>query len=216
MPIITKIAEQKKRKNRRSVYLDGAFAFGCNLNVVARFKLREGMSLTREHVDAVLEGEVRQECMDKAFRLLENRLHSRSELRQKLMRYEYGQALVESVLQRLEEMGYINDKRYAEAKAESAAVHKHHGPNRARLELAKKGIERETARQAVEQVYEGHDNLAMARELATRKMKSLARLEPMVAKRRLMGMLLRRGYDFETIKPVIAEVLGAIDDAAAD
>ncbi|MGN6626593.1 MAG: regulatory protein RecX, partial [Tepidisphaeraceae bacterium] len=115
-----------------------------------------------------------------------------------------------------EEMGYINDKRYAEAKAESAAVHKHHGPNRARLELAKKGIERETARQAVEQVYEGHDNLAMARDLATRKMKSLARLEPMVAKRRLMGMLLRRGYDFETIKPVIAEVLGAIDDATAD
>ena len=216
MPTVTKIIEQKRRKNRRSVFLDGAFSFGCNLNVIARFRLHEGKHLTAAEIEAVLDGEVRQECMDKAFRFIESRLHSRAELRQKLTRYEYGMKLIDSVLERLEEMGYVNDKRFAEAKAESAATHKHHGPNRARLELAKKGVERETARQAVEHVYESRDNLAVAKDLAMRKMKSLARLEPHVAKRRLMGMLLRRGFDFDTIKPVIAEVLGAIDEPHAE
>ena len=46
MPVITKISEQKRRANRRNIYLDGKFAFGCNLNVVAKFRLREGMTLS--------------------------------------------------------------------------------------------------------------------------------------------------------------------------
>ena len=66
MPLIMRIAEQKRAANRRSVYLDGHFAFGCNLNVVARFHLREGLVLSAEQVVAILDGEVRQECLDKA------------------------------------------------------------------------------------------------------------------------------------------------------
>ena len=43
MPTLTKISPQKRAENRRNIYLDGKFAFGCNLNVVAKFRLREGM-----------------------------------------------------------------------------------------------------------------------------------------------------------------------------
>ena len=65
MPIITKISEQKKRENRRNIFIDGAFAFGVNLNVVARFRLREGLELSLEQVTEIEAGEVRQECFDK-------------------------------------------------------------------------------------------------------------------------------------------------------
>jgi len=34
------------------------------------------------------------------------------------------------------------------------------------------------------------------------------KLEPAVARRRLVGMLQRRGFDYESIKPVVDEVLG--------
>ena len=53
MPTITKIVEQKKRPNRRNIYLDGAFAFGLNDNVVARFRLREGLTLTDDREERV-------------------------------------------------------------------------------------------------------------------------------------------------------------------
>ena len=216
MPTVTKIVEQKKRANRRSVFLDGAFAFGANLNVVAKFRLHEGQRLSADEVVAIQQGSVRQECFDHAIRFIERRMHSRKELSTKLTRAEYGPLVIKSVLDQLTELNYVNDARFAETRAESAAVYKHHGPNRARMELAKKGVERETARRAVEQVYEAHDSMATAREVAQGKMKSLARLEPHVARRRLMGMLLRRGFDFDTIKPVIEEALGGTDTPHAE
>src|SRR2546426_12381883 len=120
MPVITKIAQQKRSPNRRRVYLDGAFAFGCNLNVVAKFRLREGMQLTPELVEQVQQGEVRQECFDAAMRSLESRLHSRAELKKKLMRKEWGVAVIDGVLDDLQRLGYIDDARFAKTKAMSA------------------------------------------------------------------------------------------------
>ncbi len=216
MPTITQITEQKRRKNRRSVYLDGKFAFGCNLNVVAKFRLQEGMTISADELVTIEQGELRQECFDRAIRFLERRLHSRSELNTKLKKYDYPTDLITVVLDQLQEMNYVNDQRFAETRAELAAKYKHHGSNRARMELAKKGVPRETARKAVETVYESHDSSAMARDLAMKKMRSLARLAPAVAKRRLYGMLLRRGFDWDTIKPVVEEALGSIDEPAAD
>src|SRR5688572_8843453 len=124
MPVVTKIVEQKKRPNRRSVFLDGAFAFGCGLNVVAKFRLQEGMSLTADEVDAIKKGEVRQECLDDALRTLQRRLHSRNELTRKLMKQEYGEDVVNGVLDELQRMGYVDDERFAKTKALSAATYK--------------------------------------------------------------------------------------------
>ena len=84
MPVITKIIEQKRHPNRRNVYLDGKFSFGCNVTVVARFRLRPNLNLTIEQVREIEQGEVRQECFDAAMGFLQHRLHSRAELFRKL------------------------------------------------------------------------------------------------------------------------------------
>ena len=57
-------------------------------------------------------------------------------------------------------------------------------------------------------MYENSDSLAVAKELAMKQAARLRKLDPLVAKRRLVGMLMRRGFDYETIKPVVEEVLG--------
>src|SRR5688500_259739 len=211
MPVITKLVEQKRRANRRNVFLDGAFAFGINLNVVAKFRLREGMTLTAEQVEEIRRGEVRQECFDHATKLLGMRLHSRSELRRKLVRVEYGDSVIDGVLDDLARMGYVDDQRFAKTKALSAAQHKHHGKRRAMVELMKSGVERETANRAVEDVYEQTDSVALARQLVAKQTPRLRKLDPLVARRRLVGMLQRRGFDYDTIKPIVDEVLGGGD-----
>jgi regulatory protein len=208
MPVITKIIPQKRRENRRNVYVDGRFAFGLSDNVVARFRLREGMSLTDEQVAEIAAGEVRQECLDAGLKYLGMRLHSRAELRKKLMRREYGEPVIDGVLDDLARLGYLDDARFAKTRALSAAEHKHHGRRRAFVELIKAGVKKEVADAALNDVYEHADSLGAARELARKKVASLKRLEPMVARRRLAGMLMRRGFDYETVKPVIDEVLG--------
>src|SRR5690349_12103789 len=193
MPTVTKIIEQKRRANRRNVYLDGAFAFGLSDNVVARFRLREGMALSAEQVQEIARGEVRQECFDFAMKYLQARLHSRAELRRKLVRREYGDQVIDGVLDDLTRMGYLDDARFAKTRAMSAAEHKHHGRRRAFMELIKAGVKKDVADAALDDVYDKNDSLAAARQLAERKAASLKRLEPLVARRRLAGMLQRRG-----------------------
>jgi regulatory protein len=212
MSLITKISEQKRRPNRRMIFLDGKFVFGCNVNVVARFRLREGMSLDSKQIDAIKNGEVKQGCFDSAMRFLSLRLHSEAELSRKLKRQEWGDEIIERVLKDLARLGYVDDKRFAKTKALSAAKHKHHGRRRAVVELLKAGVERETARRAVEDVYDPHDSLAVARNLAQKKAAHLRRLDPLVARRRLTGMLARRGFEYEVVRPVIDEVLGSFDE----
>ena len=208
MPKITKISEQKRRPNRRNVYLDGAFAFGCNVNVVAKFRLREGLELSAEQIANIQSGEIKQEAFDYALKVLQRRLHSRSELQRKLAKREYAAGTIEEVLNDLERLGYVDDARFAKTKAQSAAEYKHHGQRRAMIELRKAGVTDATARKAVEDVYDPRDNLATARMLAQKQGPRLKKLEPQVARRRLAGMLLRRGFDYETIRPVIDEVIG--------
>jgi regulatory protein len=212
MAVITDIKEQKRRPNRRNVFLDGSFAFGCNVNVVARFRLRRGMQLDERQLREIELGEVKQECFDAAMRLLSQRLHSRSELKRKLGRREWGDTVIEAVLDDLTRLAYVDDERFAKAKTLSAAQHKHHGRRRALMELIKAGVKPDVADRAVRGVFDGLDSTGMARELARKQSPRLKRLDPAVARRRLAGMLQRRGFDYDAIKPVIDEVLGQESD----
>ncbi len=209
MPIITKITEQKRRANRRTIYLDGVFAFGCNINVVAKFRLREGLSLTREEIKKIEQGELSQECFDAAMKFLERRLHATSELRRKLKPREYPANVIEEVLEKLTRLEYLDDARFAQVKAQSAATHKHHGRRRARAELMKSGVTSEVTDIALNRVYDDKSETRdVARQLALKQAPRLKRLDPQTAKRRLVGMLQRRGFDYDDIRPLIDEVLG--------
>jgi regulatory protein len=212
MPTITKITEQKRSPNRRNIFLDGRFAFGCNVNVVARFRLHPGMPVSAEQVREIEFGEVKQECFDAAMRFLAQRLHSRSELYRKLARREWGDAVIEHVLDELTRLGYIDDERFAKTKAQSAAQHKQHGRRRAFIDLIRLGVKGDVADKALREVYNDADTLAVARKLAQKQASRLRNLDPVVARRRLVGMLQRRGFDYEDIRPVVEETLGNTQD----
>ena len=216
MPTITQISEQRRKANRRNVYLDGQFAFACNLNVVAKFRLVDGLVLSADQVEAIKQGEVRQEVFDAAMKFLERRLHSRAELKTKLKRQEYDLATIEVVLTDLERLGYVDDARFATAKVEQTAKVRHHGRRRAAIELMKAGVTGEAGRQALDKTYDTHDSLSVARELARKKARSLLKLPPHVARRRLVGMLQRRGFEYDVVRPVVDEVLGQHDERLED
>jgi regulatory protein len=208
MPMVTDISPTKRSPNRRKIALDGQFAFALNVNVVARFRLRVGLTLSEQQVREIEQGEVRQEAFDAATRLIASRLHSTAELRRKLSRRDFGSAVVDGVISDLSRMGYLDDAQFAKAKASSAARYKQHGKRRAKTELLRAGVAGDVADAALDQVYDAADTLAVARELARKQAPRLAKLEPQVARRRLMGMLQRRGFEYEEIKQVVDSVLG--------
>jgi len=208
MPTITNIAQQKRRPNRRNIFLDGKFAFGCNVNVVAKFRLRSGMELDATNLREIGFGEVKQECFDAAMRLLQVRLHSRAELYRKLARREWGEAVIEAVIAELSRMGYIDDERFAKANAIAAAQHKKHGRRRAFIDLIRSGVKGDIADRALSEVYNETDTLALARQLAVKQANRLKQLDPAISRRRLVGMLQRRGFDYGDIRTVVDEIVG--------
>jgi len=206
--LITKISEPKRHPNRRRIYLDGALAFTCKLNVVARFRLREGMTLTDEQLSTIQQGQVRQECFDQAMQYLKLRLHSRFELRTKLLKREYGVSMVEEVLNQLAEQGYVGDEQFARARAQSACRNKHYGRDRVRQDLLNKGVKDEVVNRVLDEIYTPTHDAATVQLLVAKHAARLRKLDPSVARRRLMGMLQRRGFDEDTVRRSVVESLG--------
>jgi regulatory protein len=79
-------------------------------------------------------------------------------------------------------------------------------------------VEREAIDGAVEEVFvdEGVDEGALVEQAARKKLRTLARLDAVVRRRRLYAFLARRGYDGDVIRGVMARLLGAAEAAALD
>ena len=207
MPLITALKVQKRSANRVSVFLDGKFAFGLTAKVAERFELKAGMELSPAEVEAILQREVQQECFDKATDYLSRRMHSRLELRRKLLRAQFTAEVIEAVLSRLQDLGYVNDEEFARQKL-AQSQHKLIGERRAMQDLMKAGLKGDVARAAVGEHFNTEEARNNAEKLIEKKLPSLRRLDPITAKRRLIGLLQRRGFDYDTIKPLVDKALG--------
>lgn len=85
------------------------------------------------------------EVEDKAVRLLALREHSRSELRRKLLQRQYPESLIADTLELLEQRGYLDNHRFAEAFIRER-IGKGHGPLRITADLRQRGVEDGTIR----------------------------------------------------------------------
>jgi regulatory protein len=77
----------------------------------------------------------------KAFRLLTLRAHSEKELRAKLQAGGFADVVVERVLGRCRELGYLNDEVFARQRARLLAVGRLAGDRRIAFDLREKGID---------------------------------------------------------------------------
>ena len=210
MPRVTAVKPQKRSATRVSVFLDGKFVFGLNQRVAERFGLKVGLELSSADIDRVLAGQVRQDCFDKAMGYLTRRMHSQRELKQKLSRAEFSPETIEAVLARLQELGYVDDREFARQKL-AVAQRKLIGGRRAMAELMKSGVSGEIAQQAIEEHFSGDDARGNAQKLIDKNLPRLLRLDRLTAQRRLVGLLQRRGFDYETIKPLVTRALGDLE-----
>jgi regulatory protein len=124
-------------------------------------------------------------------RLLSLRAHSRTELSRKLLRRGFEEGDVQGALERLGEVGYLDDLAFADGyvRRRSARV----GPRALASELARRGVGREIASQALAGL--SHQAQLMAAVKLIHR--SLGRNEPATYKElldRVGTRLLRRGF----------------------
>ena len=137
-------AAEKRRKGLTALYLDGEYAVSVDTVTLASSGYTVGQIITDEALHDLLEIANRNRAKEKALYLIEYRSRTRKELYDKL-RPLYGEEAAEAVLERLEELGLINDEAYARDYAEQLIERKHFSLERAAFELMRKGIDRVTA-----------------------------------------------------------------------
>ncbi len=132
---------------------------------------------------------------------------TRAELRTDLLRRGVPDEVADRVLDRFVEVGLINDQAFAQAWVESRQRSKGTARSVLRQELRAKGVDDDDAASALASLDDEAER-ARAVRLAEVRLRSMQRLEDDVRRRRLVAMLVRRGYRQAVAVSVADEVMG--------
>ncbi len=135
------------------------------------------------------------------FRLLGFRGRSEKELLERLRRKGFDRGVSEQALLRLKELGYLDDGAFARSLRREAEEVKLLGFSGARHYLVEKGSPGRVADEALE----GYDELAAARKLMEKKLRTMKSGEGEALRRRLYGMMRRRGYSSSAVNKTFKE-----------
>lgn len=206
MPRLTQIKETKK--GRLALFLDGEFAFSLDEDTFAAAHLHEDDELEPWQVEQLRKQSDTRRALDKAMDYLSLRDHASGELYQKLCRKFDAHSAAYAVA-RAGELGLLDDAGFARRRA-AELLRKRKSRREILNDLAAKGIDRDTAAEAVESLYdeaeEGEDP-EMASVQALLERQYAAKLA--AGKRdQVAAALVRRGFSHA----IIREALAAYED----
>jgi len=114
---------------------------------------------------------------------------------------EYGRTLMELVIRRLKDRGYLNDAQYAAAYSSFRRDNEKFGRRRVITDLKAKGVHSEVIDKAVDAVYDEVSDEAQAREYLKRK--RLVKPKDQKQAARIFRQLARAGFASKTIFAIL-------------
>ena len=146
-----------------------------------------------------------------AYRFIGYAARSRSEMEKRLEREEFAPDVIAAVIAECEAAGWIDDAKFANDWIADRADRKKFGKTRLKMELQRKGIDKDTVSEALDKMDDDAE-LLRARGAAQAKWKPdvfalLDRNEKQAEKQKLANFLMRRGFAWSTIKQVLAELM---------
>ncbi len=199
---ITALKPQRRNPKRLSLYLDGQFVISIGSEEAAELGLSVGRELDQKDLRKILADLHYRRARDYALLLLSYRARTEAELCKRLQQKGFSGEAITSVLARLTELKLLDDERFAQEFAQDRVNIGHKGKWRVRAELLRRGVSPERIEEALRTV---PDEKAAARRVIEQCLRRYAGLEPTVRRRRLYGLLARRGFSIDTIEEVMAE-----------
>lgn len=205
IPLITKIGRQKNNPERYNIYIEEKYAFAVDETILLKYQLSKGRILEDfERDEIVFDDEVRK-AFNKAIQFLSFRMRSEHEVKEKLLDAEYGEAVVLEAIQKLYQLGFLNDETFSKALLETQKKTGKKGPRAIQQELIKKGIEKSLQEEVLES-YTEEDQTQIAQTLAEKIANQQSSKTPRQVKQKIQDTLLRKGYSYAIISKVINEI----------
>ena len=195
-----KITEiRPRRKGLSALFIDGEFAMALDTQTLLEQRIDVGKELDDEELHELITLSNEQRAKEKALWLISYRSHSKKELRDKIRRTCDAEA-ADKAVERMEELGLVNDEDFARRYAEQLLYGKRLSKRAAFYELRRKGIDQATAEEALAELdVDVHEQI---RALIEKKYRNI---NDEKIRRRAVAALQRLGYGWEDIKAVLEE-----------
>jgi regulatory protein len=210
MPKITGLVALRGVKGRVRVYIDGEHAVTVAQKNAARMGLRVGQDADREAVMQVVGEDEKTRAQRSALYYLGRAERSRAQVVRYLEAREYAPEIVNSVMDKVDAYGYVDDARYARMLVEDRARLRGKSRRAVRQEMREKGLETATIEEAMA-LYGDREEMENAMRIA-RKYYQRNRGDREGFERKAGAALYRRGYDWE----VIRDALRAVEEGGED
>lgn len=193
-------AVEPRRKGLSALYIDGEPAMQLDTEVLLAHRFDVGREIDDETLHDCVRASQQKRCKDKALWLISFRDHSRGDLLQKLRR-DYPEECCEAAVSRLEELGLVDDARYARRYAADLVAVKHLSERGVRQKLYEKGVCRDLIDEVLDELF-----IDEKEQIRTVIEKKYARsLDGEKGQRRCANALARMGFSWSDIRSVLKE-----------
>jgi len=205
------VALHSRRKHLYGIEFDcaiepkdyGATADSTGLIAIDRvicdsYHLCSGLELDDATLREIVEASHCSRAKSRALWYLEQSDCSKKQLIEKLRR-NFPEAAAIYAADKMEELGFIDDRRYAERLAKNYVTQKRVAPKKAAFLMSSKGIDRDLAKEIAEDVET--DSVEVIKELINKKYRNSLGDEKSL--NRTVAALARRGFSFSDIRTAI-------------
>jgi len=147
-----------------------------------------------------------EKTMERALKLLSFKPRSIAQMRERLLEKEWAEeAIVDRVIERLKELGYLNDEQFAASYASARLSARPLGRTRLRRDLQNKKLPSQITEQTLDEVYaDGAEEDLLDRAIAKRlRLKGTPQTPEDVKK--LFDYLIRRGFSYQLVLRKVRE-----------
>lgn len=211
---ITGLHSQRRHSGRANLHVDDAFHCGIAWELVVEHGLHVGDEVSAGLLERLRAADERWQAKQAALTLLATRGRARRELGDRLSRKGFGPVAVDYALAEVERLGFIDDRAFAEAWVRDRLRARPRGSRALLAELTRKGVARETARQAVERAMADGDTdeMSLCRQAAAKWLRTKGGAiagdadQRRRQERRLAAYLARRGFGSGQIRTALGEL----------
>lgn len=213
---ITAIAAQAKTRRhlgeRVNIFIDGDYSFSLDTALIEKFQLGHGFQVDAITLERLLQADGDAKVRARALHFLSYRPRSRDEVRQRLIRDGWAEDVVDRVLDKLREQGYLNDAVFAGLWVEHRTLGKPRGANALQQELRRKGISKEIISEALPTASQELENAVVtARSILQSKSRQWSNLDDKERQTKLIQTLQRRGFSFPTARAAWQQISDEAD-----
>ena len=189
------IKAQKGRGSKIHLLLDDEYQITTDVSFWAENYIKDGTDITDEEWNILVDKINYRKAFNKCADFLSRRDHSVKELREKLLR-TVDEASADKAIERFEELGYLDDEKFAKNYAEHLFNNKNYSNNHVKQELYKKGISRDI----VAEIIEDSEIDSVENIITIINKKYYSKLNAENGKEKVVAALMRKGFSYGDIK----------------